>query len=226
MNSSMEESQIIRSIRQKIRYKIDSNISNTLYLINAQLIELPADLFADCCKIHWIYLNFNQLTKLPANLFTGCSQLQVINFAYNSLCELPVDIFMGCSQLQYINLSNNKLTKLPTGLFTGCSKVRNISLDGNPLTELPVDLFAGCTQLQYIVINKSLIYHLLWSLPDLDKDITINFCDSGYQIEFNYVKLYNLYTECALVKRWRRVANDPRSYAWSGRMYVIIAKNI
>jgi hypothetical protein len=41
--------------------------------------------------------------------------------------------------------------------------------------------------------------------------------------ETNHIKIIDEFPiECALVKRFRRVADDPRSYAWDARKYAII----
>jgi hypothetical protein len=39
----------------------------------------------------------------------------------------------------------------------------------------------------------------------------------------NHIKIIDEFPlECALVKRFRRIADDPRSYAWDARKYAII----
>jgi hypothetical protein len=129
-----------------------------------------------------------------------------------NITELPTDIFTGCSQLQYIYLSNNQLTELPASLF-GCVQLKYISLSHNLLTKLPADSFARCSKLTHILFDKPIVFGILWSLPNLDKPDCDNY---GRKIRDEFPK------ECALVKRFRRVANDPQSYAWSVRRHVLV----
>jgi hypothetical protein len=116
--------------------------------------------------------------------------------------------------LEYISLYNNQLTKIPVDLFAECSQLKQICLSNNRLTEIPVNLFAKCSKLQYISFDKSIVYNILWSLPDLNKP---NYYD---------MKLIDVFpVECALVKRFRRIVDDPLSYAWDVRRHVLIGMN-
>ena len=214
----MEESPVIKAVRQKVQEWIDAgnsvNSVRPLNLVNMNITELPADIFTGCMKLRNIFLEWNYLIELPAGLFTGCSELRTVYLDNNKLTELPAGLFTGCSELNYVSLNNNKLTKLPANLFVGCSKLAYIGLNNSTLTELPAGLFIGCSILRNIWFNESLIYHILWSLPDID---------IAY-IACSYVKLKTKFPiEYAYVRRCRRVSNDPRSYAWDVRRHVIIS---
>jgi Leucine-rich repeat (LRR) protein len=174
-------------------------------------------IFTGCSQLKEVYLYSNRLTKLPTGIFAGCSQLNSIELENNQLTELPADLFADCSHLRYIYLHNNQLTELPVDLFAGCSQLKGVYLCSNQLTELPVDLFAGCSQILEIRFDKSIVYGILWSLCDLNKPI-IDHTGRKIMDEFPI--------ECELVKRFRRVADDPLSYAWSARRHVLIGMEI
>jgi hypothetical protein len=103
---------------------------------------------------------------------------------------------------------------LPASLFAKCTQVENINLYNNPLKELPDTLFANCVQLRNVDCSNISISEIIYSVPKLD-DLVI-FRHSGIKFEKYYPK------EFAHIKKYRRVADDPRSYAWDIRKYVLL----
>jgi len=87
-------------------------------------------------------------------------------------------------------------------------------LHDNQLKELPADLFMECLHLNLMKFDELLIYGVLWSLPNFDV--------AEYGTGWAELLTNKFPIECALIKRYRRVANDPRSYAWSVRKYAVV----
>jgi Leucine-rich repeat (LRR) protein len=62
-----EESPVIQAVRQKVQQWIDaSDYTKILDLQGMNITELPADIFARCSQLGFIYLQCNRLTELPA----------------------------------------------------------------------------------------------------------------------------------------------------------------
>jgi hypothetical protein len=72
-----------------------------------------------------------------------------------------------------------------------------------------------------IEFDNPIIFGILWSLYNFDD---VNF---GVMFTGEYITIADEFPdESALVKRFRRIANDPLSYAWGARKYALIGKEV
>ena len=134
----------------------------TLYLIDAELRELPEGVFDELVSLRVINLLSNRITELPDGLFSNNVALTTINISRNRLTEVPKGVFDANTSLTTVDLHGNSLTALPDGIFENTTAISSLDLADNELESLPSGVFDSMATLEYLNIEGNRFS----SLPD------------------------------------------------------------
>ncbi|EDW03179.1 protein toll [Drosophila grimshawi] len=95
---------------------------------NAELNELPGELFADQVNLMQLDLSRNALTKLPAELFNGLVNLSLLDLSSNRLTSISSELFTTLTSLTKLLLNHNSLTALDPTTFGNVNSLNLIDM--------------------------------------------------------------------------------------------------
>lgn len=149
------------------------------FVDNANLAELPAELFNQVKYLTVLTLNDSRVERIATNTFHDAKyleelflqnnlisiveenafdvelRLKVLDLSGNQLEILGANVFLHLKYLVELNLADNQLNSLDKNVFNGLERVSSIKLSGNALISLDTNIFHPCKNLAYLYLQNN-----------------------------------------------------------------------
>lgn len=102
-------SHIDKNTFEKLPNLVTINMTATF---NAEVVNLPKELFSNLSKLQTIIMTRNYLQSLEVGIFQTLQELEDLDLSFNKFKTLPGEIFEDNIHLRKLNLSNNRLQSL------------------------------------------------------------------------------------------------------------------
>ena len=137
-----------------------SNLSGTLDLSSAGLLNLDADVMQALTSVTSLRFSENPLTSLPADAFANLGNLQSLWINSNSIATIGENAFANLSNINRLELIGNELTQIPSNLYSNLSKLQRLYLDRNSISSIAQDAFDGLPKLAQLRLHENNISQL------------------------------------------------------------------
>ncbi|KAI0207064.1 hypothetical protein LSAT2_008303 [Lamellibrachia satsuma] len=143
-----------------------SSVTDTLYLDNNRLVQLPSNAF-DGATIDTVTLDNNLLVVYP---MLNNQNLRKMTMTHNRLGDIPVGTFtVAQATLEELDLRHNHLTTLPNGLLQPLTGLQILRISDNQLASVGKGAFDNLPSLREIYLESNVLTYFptLSNIPAL-----------------------------------------------------------